>query len=309
MEQAPTSRRRACRCRAWRRVICTRLRAGWLGWRAWMRCRWTSSHRWGCDTQSGRAPQPARRAAGRPGPSPSPGALQWHPQPAAAQRGSSAAPRDGLLCLWVAARPLRAHRPPACDAPLPQVLLAADRLMMDGLLVEALAVLRHAVPRDAAGAAALLALAGAPPPGCLCEHPSTGPAAVHGRRRQRSTCQVPPPCLRKRTARPQWHTPTPPPAGELPGRPELQAVTDRAEAMLLAGTCAANAGERMALALAAGCQKLQVRRGQCAPAGGQCALAAGGRVLGAAAGIVVPSHHTQRQPIIVPSPPCHTRTP
>lgn len=45
----------------------------------------------------------------------------------------------------------------------PQVHLAADRLIMEGLLAESLELLRHARPDDANGAAALLRLAGEAP--------------------------------------------------------------------------------------------------------------------------------------------------
>jgi hypothetical protein len=49
------------------------------------------------------------------------------------------------------------------------VYLAADRLVMEGLLLEALQLLRAAQPRDPEGAAALLELAGALR-GVVCAH-------------------------------------------------------------------------------------------------------------------------------------------
>jgi hypothetical protein len=86
-----------------------------------------------------------------------------------------------------------AGRPPS-DAPC-QVYLAADRLVMEGLLAEALQLLRAARPRDSGGAAALLELAGEAAPWAAGRHLSqrtphpryswpisvTSPRALRGR--------------------------------------------------------------------------------------------------------------------------------
>lgn len=116
---------------------------------------------------------------------------------------------------------------------------------MEGLQAESLALLAAAAPADAAGAAALLALAGA-----AVALPLARAAAVAG-------------ALPAVAARPH---PLPHKvhrnhalAGELSDRPELKAIGDSAERMLLERAAAANAEATMAVAVAWGRPRLQAR--------------------------------------------------
>jgi hypothetical protein len=148
-----------------------------------------------------------------------------------------------------ATNPLRPARRRSAAA---QLHLAADRLVMEGLLAESAALLARARPADAAGAAALLRLAGAPAlVSWIRRLVDRAVAAGAVSPAARSDCKINAlltPLLRF--------------AGELPGREDLAELGARAERLLAGELSPAGAAGAMELAVAYRRPALKARRGR-----------------------------------------------